>query len=764
MVSSLESQMHCLQTTMFAVLLLVGITAGADEPARLQIGEIKVGLDNAIKVGVVSPVRVTVASPIAFEGELSVIATDPRGSATRVRSKLSIDAGGSTTSRLELPVGRLDGSLIVEVRRDQEVIDRRRLTCSETPGADIQIAKQSRPFWLLVGHVPVRQHVVDTGAAEVKTSVVRSRAASELLKDVHRTELASAAQFPTDARSLTSYEVVVVAGQFDMSRQSSQALNDWVKAGGHLIVSVGTRAEELARSPVAEWVLGSGRTATVTELRDFAGIESFAASEFRIPIVNKVEGSLLKATDGATLVSSGIDGNSLVTRSAHGFGRITLLGLDLDKRPLHQWRGLDAFLVALTNLARSDAKSAEGSDRISRTGITELATQLNTAVAQIPETGERSTLGLLGLILAYLIVIGPLDYLLVHRLLKRPHLTWVTFPCAAGIAVVLATMSAGAAIGTPLNVRQLDVIDVEASTGFVRHTNWSTLYSPESRRYDVQVKPEQTLLAPATDVSPTRVSWFASPETNFGGMYRTSGLEVGKPEYEFHPGLSGFANLPISVGSCRTWQAETTGTLAAAVITANLHRTGIGQFRNDSELTHHLPVAIDDWMLAYGGRVFYHSVRDAGLEAPTSIAPGKPLRLNGSTVRSRELRGFMTGANYTKRERSKSSGGDEEVHSQVKYDVLNAELPEVLRMLTFHESAGGTVYTGLTNSALRTFDLTDLVALDRAVLFGRIALPVTQVAIDGTIQQQGLREAIIRIVMPVADAEMKDRTLPKFKP
>ena len=140
------------------------------------------------------------------------------------------------------------------------------------------------------------------------------------------------------------------------------------------------------------------------------------------------------------------------------------------------------------------------------------------------------------------------------------------------------------------------------------------------------------------------------------------------------------------------------------------------------------------------------------------------MRLNDHTVRSRELRGFMTGATYRRREKNISSGGEEDVHYQEKYNVLNVEPADVLRMLTFHESAGGTVYTGLTNSALRTFDLTDLVSLDRAVLFGRVELPVTQVAIDGSTQQAGRRETLIRIVMPVADVERKDRTLPKFKP
>ncbi len=66
------------------------------------------------------------------------------------------------------------------------------------------------------------------------------------------------------------------------------------------------------------------------------------------------------------------------------------------------------------------------------------------------------------------------------------------------------------------------------------------------------------------------------------------------------------------------------------------------------------------------------------------------------------------------------------------YDPLDRDPVAILRMLTFHREAGGTLYTGLDNGALRNYDWTPLLELDRAVLIGRIRRPVIRWTIDGT--------------------------------
>ena len=44
--------------------------------------------------------------------------------------------------------------------------------------------------------------------------------------------------------------------------------------------------------------------------------------------------------------------------------------------------------------------------------------------------------------LAVIVVVGPLDYLLVHRVLRRPHATWFTLPVCMIAAAALGARSA----------------------------------------------------------------------------------------------------------------------------------------------------------------------------------------------------------------------------------------------------------------------------------------------------------------------------------
>jgi hypothetical protein len=70
-------------------------------------------------------------------------------------------------------------------------------------------------------------------------------------------------------------------------------------------------------------------------------------------------------------------------------------------------------------------------------------------------------------------------------------------------------------------------------------------------------------------------------------------------------------------------------------------------------------------------------------------------------------------------------------------------------MVTFHGEAGGTLYTGLGNGALRQFDWTPLLDLNRAVLIGRIRRPLTHWKVDGQTVEPDQSHTFVRIVLPV---------------
>jgi hypothetical protein len=69
--------------------------------------------------------------------------------------------------------------------------------------------------------------------------------------------------------------------------------------------------------------------------------------------------------------------------------------------------------------------------------------------------------------------------------------------------------------------------------------------------------------------------------------------------------------------------------------------------------------------------------------------------------------------------------------------------------LTFHGAAGGTMYTGLINGALRKLDWTPFLDLKRVVLFGRIRHPLLHWKVDGKNVDPDQTFTFVRVLLPV---------------
>ena len=86
---------------------------------------------------------------------------------------------------------------------------------------------------------------------------------------------------------------------------------------------------------------------------------------------------------------------------------------------------------------------------------------------------------------------------------------------------------------------------------------------------------------------------------------------------------------------------------------------------------------------------------------------------------------------------------------QSHYDPLGRDTTTIMRMLTFHKAAGGKSFTRLNNDALRELDLSGLLRLDRAVLFGRLDAAAARVLLNGTQAISSGQVTYVRIVLPV---------------
>lgn len=742
--------------------------------APVRITSVKVGLDNNVKVGVPTVVRIGLEAAADFDGELSIVTPEPRGFPVRITDQVHLKAGTPFEQDFTLPIGRLESTLTVEVRRGEQIVVRRKLVCGENSDeADIKVSRHQRPFWLIVGSL--RWGVAAANATS--TTGTRPDAATtrtSLLLRVLRSELATAEEFPSHPAALDPYDTLVLAGEFGLSDAAALQLERWVKNGGHLVAIVGSRTTQLRSSPLNRWLPGKDRLMKAVKLTDLAPLVSYSQTDFPMPPANRVDGTLFESSDGDTVVRT-FDG-TLAIRFVHGFGKVTLVGIDVDKRPISNWRGLEGFVATLGGLQSTGSKNDRADERLSRTGITDLQTQLAAALGQFDGTTEQSVPSMLSLVLVFLLLIGPVDYLVMHRWLKRPHWTWVSFPGVVLLAVLFATMTANASRGKSIAANQLDLLDYDVSTGHFRQTTFAAIYSPDNRRAQVSLEHDarSQLLrtrsvskglhndSPLHSKEPLTMSWLASPESNFGGMYRIAGFEVGKAEYEWNRARTVMANAPISLGSTRSIQGTLEAQIAKPLIEANLKQAGVGQFTEDSYLVHHFAGSMDQWMLAFAGRVYFHSVEKSGVHATSAIEPGKRLVLSPTNLRSTELKSFLTGSSYRPRER-KSAIDPDHFHAIDAYDPTNTHWLSIVRMMSLHRIAGGTDYTGLTNDPLQKWELSDVTQLDRAVLIGELKLPASRLLIDGQEAPSVRQTVLLRCVLPVEKSQRAENALPKFE-
>ncbi len=719
-----------------ALALLAGPTWGHGGVLMPQVG-----FDRNFKVGQWTPIIVDGVFPNARACE--VIVSDPDG--VRISQPLIQQTTGSTSRWVGVfRSGRLDGEIEVRAWADgPESIQQRKLlpkrSDSDAEASEATFflpLRQSQPVWLEVG----------------------TAKETELLKSVESLLAAKSENWPDAAEipwALDGVDGIWVTSSTTLAEPARVELERWLRRGGHLVVTVVTGPDEFQRTPwgglLQEFVEARERNRT----NDLSGLESFAIHAHKILGANRTAVTTLKPQAGRVLVSC-LEG-PLVTRACFGYGQVTALGVDLTVPPLSRWNGRTAFLKRL--LLVNDKETAKSAVRstLSKSGITDLASQWRAAVIHMPDVSRPTLWGALGLLLVYSAVIGPLDYLLVHKVLKRPHWTWATLPLLVAVASIGTVWLAHAANGDTAKLTQLDVVDIDAGRQEVTARSWATTYSTENRVWKIETSP--------TRLNPTRpqttVSWLGFPETSSGGLYRESGFDLGRAVAHSAADRSSLDGVPFSQWSSKSLISESLWISESPLVESQL--TGTSANELGGRIVHHLPFELRDWIVVYEKWIYRPHPKFG--EAATKWPADQPWTPGDERNYGRELRGFLTRTTATKRLAKKGATQEDVLVEQERYDPLNLEPSEILQMLTLHAAAGGKSYTGLDHHSLRTFDLSPLLSQDRAVVIARVAEPTTEWRFDGTARTPTRHHGFVRFVLPVKRIGDQSglRVLPKFE-
>ncbi|MCZ6688606.1 MAG: hypothetical protein O7H41_03285 [Planctomycetota bacterium] len=245
----------------------------------------------------------------------------------------------------------------------------------------------------------------------------------------------------------------------------AEAIIQWVAAGGEVILSGGHSIAELSASPLLEiFPIVPEETivrAAPFELSDFLDGE-VAEGEMAMTV------GRIKA--GVPILES--EEIPLILKRNYGQGLVTFVAFSPEALRTPEGKGISEFWARLI-----PSGSANQGRRIFLNGP--VRQQLTLHLENFRGVQPIPLAWVVVFIIAYIVVIGPVDYFVLKRL-DRLELTWITFTGAVILFSGIAYFGSVALRGRDLSVREVALVDADPETGWERTTTFLGVHSPRN--------------------------------------------------------------------------------------------------------------------------------------------------------------------------------------------------------------------------------------------------------------------------------------------
>ncbi len=379
------------------------------------------------------------------------------------------------------------------------------------------------------------------------------------------------------------------------NKQKREALLEWVRRGGRIVVSVGVNAASVAQLPALKPLLpyavnadAPSRQVTVAGLVWSAGAGQANTTSGSLGAAGRVfpMANLVPQPGKAARVLVPPPGRAeeaqppIVVQCALGLGRVTVIGFDLDGSPFAEFPARAEFWDFVLREGGASRASNAGDGKPRPPGaVTEEEDEAAVALRSHNDTFDAVPVVSFGwvamLIVLYILLIGPVEYYILKRFLGRLELTWITFPIIVITVSALAYFSAYSIKGRELKVNKIDVVDVDPASGRIYGTTWFTVFSPRIDSYSVGVTPGAGW---AADEMPegTAVASLGAPRAGRAGLTRR----------KYEVGTNGLESVPIQVWSTKAFVANWSARLESAKPTKLTIRPSETQPQFASDLAH----------------------------------------------------------------------------------------------------------------------------------------------------------------------------------
>ncbi len=434
-----------------ALLLLLGARA---RPGAAQSGltmTARAGFDGFYKSGQWVPVYVTLSNSGALvEGTVQIV-TNPASSTERLVYDAPVSLPAQSKKLVTLYVQAPNFTNTLQVQFLDENGDLAAKTATNS-------LSQLLPDVLLYGVVTPEPG--EFGFLENVTGAYKEAKAAFL----------SLEELPETAVPWNNLDVLIIhdsdTGQ--LAPAQKEALNAWVDTGGQLVLAGGAGWQKTTAA------FGDSLPVTISgseSVDDLPALAAAVGEPFRDPGPYVIANSSL--AQGELLFHQ--DGLPLLARRPQGRGAVYFLALDPALAPLQDWDGGERFWSGVA-------------DQVPAPGLWGAGPQngyaAKNAAASSPAATLPSVWQLGGLLLVYIVAIGPVNYWFLRRRNKLER-AWLTIPVLAllfsGVAYLVGFQIRGT---TPL-VHQVSVAYSAVESDYARVYSLVGLFSPQRATRDL---------------------------------------------------------------------------------------------------------------------------------------------------------------------------------------------------------------------------------------------------------------------------------------
>lgn len=283
-------------------------------------------------------------------------------------------------------------------------------------------------------------------------------------------------------------------GAPEISTETHQALREWLRRGGHLIIVLSAAGDVWSSSPLRDIL--PPVTIMPAEPIDkpvWLGLARNPSEE-----LGKIMARALEPQGRVNVLLKDDQHRPIVVTSPYGLGRVTLVGVNIaDPRltasGLPQGSLFWNTVMAWRNpvLSPRFVQTQVQQNKILQPRLRAAPVELGSFVP--PMISMRETAGpvLLAAIVIfgiYWLAAGPLGFATL-QFRKQVRHAWVVFAVTVAVFTLLTWTVAMAARPNRSRLAHFSVVDIEVATGWVRAQSWASLFVPTHGRVDVAIDP-----------------------------------------------------------------------------------------------------------------------------------------------------------------------------------------------------------------------------------------------------------------------------------